>query len=65
MKFGRLTEDDFPLREIGTLIYARTQSSPVLTAATPEMASQIVGTLNTRATEERPDIDNRNWLVIQ
>ena len=48
-----LTAADFPLRNIGPLIYARSQSSPVLTAATPEIADQIARVLNTKASDER------------
>lgn len=43
---NKLTKADFPLRAIGTLIYARSQSSPVLTADWPERAEQIVAWLN-------------------
>lgn len=43
---NKLTKADFPLRAIGTLIYARSQSSPVLTADWPERAEQIAGWLN-------------------
>ena len=60
-----LTAADFPLRNLGPLIYARLQSSPVLTATTPAIAAQITDVLNTRASVERPDIDMRDWLVIQ
>lgn len=60
-----LVARDFPLRNIGPLIYARTMSSPVLTATTPEIAEQITQVLNTTARDERPDIDMRDWLVIQ
>lgn len=60
-----LTAADFPLRNIGTLIYGRVQSSPVLTAATPAMAAQVTLVLNAKASDEKPDLDMRNWLVIQ
>lgn len=41
-----LNADAFPLKAIGTLIYSRNQSSPVLTACTPKMAEQTVAFLN-------------------
>jgi hypothetical protein len=43
---NKLTKADFPLWAIGTLIYARSQSSPILTADWPERAEQIVAWLN-------------------
>jgi len=42
----KLTKADFPLRAMGTLIYARSQSSPILAADWPERAEQIVAWLN-------------------
>lgn len=41
-----LKPDDFPLRALGTSIYARNWSSPVLTAADPVIADQVTGMLN-------------------
>lgn len=42
----RLTEQDFPLRAMGNLIYGRTQSSPICTTMTTETAEQIANGMN-------------------
>lgn len=59
-----LTIADFPLTAIGTLIYARTQSSPVLTASTPAIARQVIDSLNNTAREERPGEVGAPWLTV-
>ena len=59
-----LTVHDFPLTAIGTLIFARTQSSPVLTASTPAIARQVVDSLNNAAGEERPGEVGKPWLTV-
>jgi hypothetical protein len=43
-----LTIDDFPLKAVGPLIYAKTLSSPVLTATDPTVAELAVKFLNER-----------------
>lgn len=61
----RLLPEDFPLKAIGPLIYGRTQSDPVMTAASPGIAAQIVPVLNGQAKVDRPDlIFDPNWLRI-
>jgi len=56
-----LTDNDYPLRAIGPHIYARTRSSPVLTANDDQLADTVAKSLNAqhlvekgtrRATEE-------------
>ena len=42
----RLTPADFPLRAIGALVYAKTQSSPILTAASDAIAADLCHRLN-------------------
>lgn len=59
-----LTVEDFPLKALGALVYARTRSSPVFTAMTPEMARQLVTVMNGRAVDERPYANFKEWLVI-
>ena len=41
-----LQPDDFPLCSVGPLIYARRQSSPILSANNDEMAANIAFRLN-------------------
>lgn len=60
---NKLTKADFPLRAIGTLIYARSQSSPVLTADWPERAEQIVAWLNEHAGLVSTTLENGPTLV--
>jgi hypothetical protein len=42
----KLTPEDFPLRAIGALVYAKTQSSPILTAPSDAIAADICDRLN-------------------
>lgn len=42
----KLQSDDFPLMAIGNRIYARRQSSPILTATDDDMAAEIAMRLN-------------------
>jgi len=44
-----LGQEQFPLYAIGALIYGRMNSSPVLTAASPQIAMQTVYLLNKAA----------------
>jgi hypothetical protein len=41
-----LTSSDFPLYSVGSLVYAKMQSSPILTAMDDQMAANIVTRLN-------------------
>lgn len=44
-----LGQEQFPLYAIGALVYGRMNSSPVLTAASPQIAMQTVYLLNKAA----------------
>lgn len=41
-----LIEADFPLVAIGALVYGKTQSSPILTALSDEIAADLCARLN-------------------
>lgn len=43
----KLTDDDFPVKAIGPLVYARTWSSPIATCTDDEMAADVAERLNT------------------
>lgn len=60
-----LQAEDFPLKAIGSLIYARRYSSPVLTACDDALAGVIAAALNMQARSERPDLIFTDWLTIQ
>ncbi len=44
--FGPLTIADYPLFCVGSLVYRRTESSPIATFATPELAADICARVN-------------------
>lgn len=46
----KLSPDDYPLRAVGPLVYARTRSSPIITAVDDQLASDICHELNTLET---------------
>lgn len=58
-----LKVEDFPLTAIGPLIYARSWSSPVLTACDDQLAGIICAALNAQAERERPGQVGGPWLV--
>jgi hypothetical protein len=60
-----LNVDDFPLMCIGVLIYARTQSSPILTAADPNVAILVTAALNDRySPENKPHYEHHHPCAV-